>query len=551
MNHLEKITDYNNLYNAYRAAKMCKTWKRSINTFGNDVNVELVKVRDELLNKTYNVGLYNKFKIFEPKPRDIMSNSFKDKIVQHSVCDNVLIELLSPSFIYDNYASQKGKGTDFARNRLKEHLHRYYRKNKTNSGYILKCDISKYFYNIDHDILKEQLKPFFKDGDSIWWLIEQIIDSTPNPGLPIGNQTSQYFSVLYLSPMDHYIKEHLHIKYYGRYVDDFFLIHESKEYLEYCLEEIRRILPKVELNKKTQICKLENGIEFLGFKYYLTKTGKVITKLAASKKQRYRKKIKKTCMFNNFEQSYQCMKAHVSKGDTYYLLQTFDKYVNKMQKKLSTTTCVDKNMNITMTKGKSIKFPLYINMGNENNPIRYNFKRKEIIFSSYSTNIKDIWVDRKIFDYSNIPSGKYETVYIHGKWWDIDIASIGAKYITASPSLQDGDIVNFNIIDKNNDEVYIDLFNDKNELIFTKTFNSKDLWIGKYLSEVCTGDIKIEINPWDKLLDGSLIYDLPCGNYKYKLRAKLIDGYITRLEDNFRYIERDLTNMLRFQIIGE
>ena len=160
-----------------------------------------------------------------------MSNSYKDKVVQHSLCDNVLEPILTRSFITDNYASQVGKGTHYGLDRLREFLRRFYRKNGID-GWILKADISKYFYSIRHDVLKSLIRKKITDPD-VLWLVEMIIDSTEgNVGIPIGNQSSQLFALLYLNNLDHFIKEKLGIKYYGRYMDDFFLIHEDKAYLQ-------------------------------------------------------------------------------------------------------------------------------------------------------------------------------------------------------------------------------------------------------------------------------------------------------------------------------
>ena len=328
MTMLEEVYDFENLINAYVQARKGKRWKKTVAYFELDLERNLIRIQRDLKNRTYRCGSYHSFKIYEPKERDIMSNSFRDKVVQHSLCDNILYRVLSSNFIYDNYASQKGKGTDFGRDRLKEHLHRYFRHHGS-EGYILKCDIKKYFYNIDHEILKSQLRRFF--DDSIRWLIEEIVDSTKGKGLPIGNQTSQYFSILYLSHVDHFIKERLHIKYYGRYVDDLYLIHESKEYLAHCLEEIKKILPGVEFNKKTQIFNIKNGIEFLGFKFYLTKTGKVIMKLAKGKKQRIKRRLKRIKNEPYFDEAYKSTLVHLEKGDTYYLRQKIIKYVKELE----------------------------------------------------------------------------------------------------------------------------------------------------------------------------------------------------------------------------
>lgn len=154
---------------------------------------------------------------------DVMSNSFRDKVVQHSLCDNVLEILLRKNFLYDNYASQVGKGTDFGLNRLDGFMHKFYRQHGL-EGWVLKCDIRKYFYSIPHEYLKRILEPYVPEED-VRWLLWYIIDSTADPGIPIGNQSSQLLAVLCLSPLDHFIKEKLGIKYYGRYMDDFYLIH--------------------------------------------------------------------------------------------------------------------------------------------------------------------------------------------------------------------------------------------------------------------------------------------------------------------------------------
>lgn len=328
MTMIEKVYDFGNLYKAYMKARRGKRWKKAVAHFEINLEKNLIKLQQELKDRTYKCGEYHHFKVFEPKERDILSNSFRDKVVQHSLCDNVIADVLGKHFIYDNCASQKGKGTDFGRNRLKHHLQRYYRKHG-NQGYILKLDIKKFFYNIDHETLKQQIRPFF--DDSIWWLIEEIIDSTEGKGIPIGNQTSQFFSIMYLSPLDHFIKEKLHIKYYGRYVDDFYLIHKSKEHLKYCLEEIKKRLPNVELNNKTQISKIKNGIEYLGFKYYLTDTGKVIMKLAKGKKHKLKRRLKKIRDKEYFELSYTCSLQHISKENTYYLRQKLKRFIKDLK----------------------------------------------------------------------------------------------------------------------------------------------------------------------------------------------------------------------------
>ena len=197
----------------------------------------------------------------------------------------------------------------------------------------MKCDISKYFYRINHDVLKSQLRRVVHDPD-VLWLLDLIIDSTEGPGIPIGNHTSQWFAILYLSGMDHMIKERLGIKFYGRYMDDFYLIHPDKEYLLYCLEEIRKFLVPLglELNHKTAVFPLSQGIDFLGFRTYMTDSGKVVRKLRRESKNRIRRKLKKfrhlldegRITFETVVQSYSSWIGHAAHGNSYHLIRNTD-----------------------------------------------------------------------------------------------------------------------------------------------------------------------------------------------------------------------------------
>jgi hypothetical protein len=263
-----------------------------------------------LRRKTYKPAEYFTFKVYEPKERLVMTNAFRDKVIQHSLCDNVLAPAFEPSYIRDNYANQKGKGTHFGLDRLTGHMRSYFLERKGRAeaerraaglppvpvekggyaeGWVLKCDVSKYFYSIRHDALKRKVREYVKDSD-VLWLIDLIIDSTDDPGIPIGNQTSQHFAVMYLSDLDHFITEKLGIGRYGRYMDDFYLIHDDKAYLQYCRAEIEKHVAEIglSLNNKTQIFPLRNGIDFLGFHSYITDTGKIVRKVRRSSKRRQR-----------------------------------------------------------------------------------------------------------------------------------------------------------------------------------------------------------------------------------------------------------------------
>ena len=335
-----QIYKFSHLYSGYKKTRRGKREKESVAKFEANSLEAILFLQKLLMNKTYKMCEYHTFKVYEPKERLIMSNSFKDKVVQHSICDNILRPIYQDKFIYDNYASQKDRGTHFGLARLEEFMHQHYRKHGTD-GWVLKCDISKYFYSIDHDILKNQIKKNVYDPDVVQ-LLFMIIDSVSNPGIPMGNQTSQWFALIYLNEMDHYIKRVLRVKHYGRYMDDFYLIHKDKAHLQYCLKEIERIVGDLglKLNQKTDIFPLKNGIDFLGFHTYLTDTGKVIRKIRRKSKNNMRRKLKKfkykldngEMEFERIRQSYQSWRGHASHGNCYYLVRDMDELFNELFK---------------------------------------------------------------------------------------------------------------------------------------------------------------------------------------------------------------------------
>lgn len=201
MREYEKIWNFECLYRAYRKARRGKRWKQAAAKFEVNLLEALNLLSVQLQNKTYRLSPYHSFYVYEPKKRLVMSNAYKDKVVQHVLCDEVLEPSITPSFIKDNYASQVGKGTHYGLDRLEEFMRRYYRKNGVD-GWVLKADVTKYFYSIRHDALKNVVRKYVADPDCLW-LIDMIIDSTEgNTGIPIGNQTSQLFALAYLSGMD-------------------------------------------------------------------------------------------------------------------------------------------------------------------------------------------------------------------------------------------------------------------------------------------------------------------------------------------------------------
>jgi hypothetical protein len=179
--------------------------------------------------------------------------------------------------------------------RLEGFMREHYAKHGA-SGWILKADVRKYFTSIDHGILKERLRRVIPD-EKIMKLLETIIDSfnaDTGKGIPMGNQTSQLFALYYLDPIDRLIKEFMRVKHYVRYMDDMALPHPSRYFLAECLERVRDLARhdlKLELNEKTQIFPLRNGVDFLGWHFYLTESGKVIKKLRRSSKSRLKRRL--------------------------------------------------------------------------------------------------------------------------------------------------------------------------------------------------------------------------------------------------------------------
>lgn len=323
-----EICTFSVLYKAYLAARRGKRSRAATANYEVHLLANIVNLVYILQTKIYRPGLFRVFYVYEPKKRLVQAPAFVDKVVQHALVDNLIYERITKSFILDNYASQKGKGLHFGLDRLKGFFTEYWNKYRTAEGWVLKADVRHFFASIDHDRLKEKLKKLDLEP-IVYDLLCTYIDSTD--GLPLGYQTSQLFALLFLDEFDHFVKERLHIRWYGRYMDDFFLIHPDKEYLQFCLKEIRAFMAGLglELNEKTQIFPLRNGIDFLGFHTYLTEQGKVIRKLRHSSIKHMRSKLRRwekdypagLVSREVILQSWQAWDAHAAHGNTWSLRQ--------------------------------------------------------------------------------------------------------------------------------------------------------------------------------------------------------------------------------------
>ncbi len=275
---------------------------------------EVMKLEQSLIDGTYKERPGRTFTVYEPKKREILSISFRDRIYQRSLNDNAVYPMMAKSFIYDNCACQQGKGTDFAMNRLNAHLQRYYRKHGKD-GWVLQCDIKGYYPNMPHEVAE---KKFAKHLDE-WTFAEvkKILDRFEGDiGFNPGSQLIQIAGISVLDEMDHFVKEKLRVRHYLRYMDDFLLISDDKEFLRNCLENIKEYLKErgfedhfvkeklrvrhylrymddfllisddkeflrnclenikeylkergFELNEKTSLYRISQGIKFLGFRF--------------------------------------------------------------------------------------------------------------------------------------------------------------------------------------------------------------------------------------------------------------------------------------------
>jgi len=294
---LEEIFTFENLYDAYKECRKSKQHKGEVIRFEVNLAVNLNNIIKELNTKKYKLGKYKRFLIYEPKERLIEAPLFKDRVVIRCFCDNVLRPKIEKKLMYDNAACRKDKGSSFAINRLEKFLKCEYLRENNNKIYFLKCDIKKYFPSINHHILLNILKNVGFSEDEMW-LIRKLIREQPNMtsiGLPLGNQSSQWFALLYLNKVDRLIKEKLRIKGYVRYMDDMILIHRNKNYLNNCFCQIKKLCKNelnLELNSKSQIGMVKNGIDFLGYRHILNNNGRIIRKLRSSSKIRLKKHLK-------------------------------------------------------------------------------------------------------------------------------------------------------------------------------------------------------------------------------------------------------------------
>lgn len=323
------IFTYGQLYNGWKDTVPQNSDRESHVKLKYELEPRLTALLIQLRTKTFKPSPLALKEIYVPKKRTAQVPSITDKIVQHTICDNYLYDVLTVPLIMETSACLKKRGTHYAVKLIKKQLRRHYRKHGKDF-YCLKCDIKSYFASIPHDKLFVLIDRYVKDEDIKAIVLKYI--ALCDEGLALGLQQSQLLANLYLSPLDHYCKEALHVEFYGRHMDDFYIISDDREYLEMCLVKIKSFVENLglTLNPKTAIT--HNVVNYLGFTFYIDDNGKAVQRLLNSKKRTKKRHIRMMMRqvingektVEDFVNSYQCWRAHVLNGNCYKMVEEWD-----------------------------------------------------------------------------------------------------------------------------------------------------------------------------------------------------------------------------------
>lgn len=274
MSLYERIYDTKNLEESYKRTQSGnRKYRKEAIYFAMSKERKLRCLQKELEDRTYRPGSYIEFYVFEPKKRLVHAPHIRDKIVQFSI-HTVLQGIYRSVFIKDSYACLEEKGTHEAVHRIQHYMR--LAQWKYEEPYIVKIDVRKFFYSINRDILKTIYKKKIPESEQDFLrILNMIVDSSPEgeKGLPLGNVTSQDFANIYLNEIDQFCKRYLGLKWYVRYMDDICIIVKDRETARNVLAKIRTYAKdhlNLELNEKTHIYPLAQGINTLGFRIHTT-----------------------------------------------------------------------------------------------------------------------------------------------------------------------------------------------------------------------------------------------------------------------------------------
>ena len=335
------IADANHLYEGFKAARKGSHWKGQVQSFRWNALREIGKLQNELVlfqkdeEGGYQLSEYSRFLVNERgKTRAITALKMRDRVVKHVLNDLYLIPHIRPHLIYDNGASLQGKGVSFSRGRLVAHLEKFFRETGANDGFIMILDFSGYYDNIDHltairlisryehdpFALKLTKQAFDSYKIDVSYLTEcqyreakkqkfstveyrkaghdqcHIGDRFLYRSLSVGDQTSQITAIAFATPIDQLVKTVCGCRYYGRYMDDFYVIARTKQELLRLLKKIRIQSEWMKMflnNRKIRIQKLSRTFTFMQYKYFLRENGHVVVRINPKTVTRMRKRLKR------------------------------------------------------------------------------------------------------------------------------------------------------------------------------------------------------------------------------------------------------------------
>ncbi|MBI3633170.1 MAG: group II intron reverse transcriptase domain-containing protein [Candidatus Vogelbacteria bacterium] len=268
--NFKDIISIENLLKAWGEFLPGKKNKRDVLIFSSHLMDNIISLHRELANHSYKHGGYQAFNISDPKPRNIHKATVRDRLLHHAIYRQ-LYPFFDKTFIPDSYSCRLRKGTFKALDRFRKFSNKVSNNNRKTS-WILKCDIRKFFANIDHQTLVDILKEYISDDETLW-LLQEVIGSFHSTqegvGLPLGNLTSQLLVNVYMNKFDQFMKHKVKAKYYIRYADDFVIMSQDRKWLEEVLLKIKEFLHtnlKLELHpNKVSIETLSSGVDFLGW----------------------------------------------------------------------------------------------------------------------------------------------------------------------------------------------------------------------------------------------------------------------------------------------
>lgn len=326
----DKCLTFKKMLEAHERAKVGKSNKSEIIIFEMDLENNIIKIIDDIKYNRYKFGEYREFKVYEPKERIIKSLPYRDRIVHQWFVEEFIKPYYYPRFINDTYACLDLRGTHKAVESLQIKMRKMQKKH--NEYYVLKCDIRKYFYSIDKNILIKILSKKISDK-KVLNFAKVILNDGVDIGIPIGNYTSQYFANIYLNELDHFVKEELRVKNYIRYMDDFIILVKEKEEarkLYYIIQNFINSRLNLQFNSKSSYFKSRKGIDFCGYRIYETHI---------LLRKRFKNKVNKSIrtwnyLYNNnklyydkFIMSWNSYKGHASHSNSFNFISNKSKKI--------------------------------------------------------------------------------------------------------------------------------------------------------------------------------------------------------------------------------